>query len=217
MNTGAPGEQKACLIADDHSVSRLGLATLVKDALKIPLVFEAEDMAGALEHISDSRLVLALIDLRMPGVSGAGDIGKLREVRPDLPVAVISGSDDRNDMLSCLAAGVHGYVLKSAEDDEIIDALTQIMDGQIYAPPQLAVSAPQTANGDAQQKPSLTPRQQDVLVLLVAGKTNKEIARDLDLSESTIKIHVAALFRALDVRNRVEAVQVAQKFFPSSE
>lgn len=210
MNSGLAGGQKACLVADDHGVSRVGLATLVKDTLDIPVVIEAEDLAGALEHVSDERLVLAVIDLRMPGVSSAADIGKIREMRPELPIAVISGSDDRNDMLACLAAGVHGYILKSSEDEEITEALSQIMGGQIYAPPALAESASSSSNKNAAPKASLTPRQKDVLDLLIAGKTNKEIARDLDLSESTVKIHVAALFRALDVRNRVEAVQVAQ-------
>ncbi|MEC9368821.1 MAG: response regulator transcription factor, partial [Pseudomonadota bacterium] len=200
----------ACLIADDHGVFRRGLATLVRDSLGIKVVLEAEDLAGALAQLSDARLVLALVDLRMPGVTGTQDIGRLREARPGLPVAVISGSDDRNDMLACLAAGVHGYILKSAEDDQIVEALKQIMGGQIYAPPALA-EAPRKSSGGAQDAPSLTPRQKDVLELLVAGKTNKEIARQLDLSESTVKIHVAALFRALGVRNRVEAVKVARE------
>jgi DNA-binding NarL/FixJ family response regulator len=200
--------ERACLIADDHSVSRRGLATLVGDSLGIPVVLEAEDLPGALALIDDERLVLAVVDLRMPGVSRPEDIGQIRRLRPELPLAVISGSDDRDNMLACLAVGVHGYILKSAEDDEIIAALKQIMGGQIYAPSTLAESALRT-NGETLSKPSLTPRQQDVLGLLVAGKTNKEIARELDLSESTVKIHVAALFRALGVRNRVEAVKMA--------
>lgn len=200
--------ERACLIADDHSVSRRGLAALVGDSLSIPVVLEAEDLTGALAQIGDERLVLAVIDLRMPGVSAPEDIGQIRRLRPDLPLAVISGSDDRNNMLACLAVGVHGYILKSAEDGEIVAALKQIMAGQIYAPSTLAESAPRSSE-EAPTKPSLTPRQQDVFGLLIAGKTNKEIARELDLSESTVKIHVAALFRALGVRNRVEAVKMA--------
>jgi len=199
---------RACLIADDHGVFRRGLATLVRDSLDISLILEAEDMPGALGYMSDDRLVLAVIDLRMPGVSGPNDIGQIREVRPDLPLAVVSGSDDRNDMLACLAAGVHGYILKSAEDNEIVEALNQIMGGQIYAPPELAESS-SSSREESVPKATLTPRQRDVLDLMVGGKTNKEIARELDLSESTVKIHVAALFRALGVRNRVEAVKAA--------
>lgn len=200
----------ACLIADDHASFRRGLAVLVRDLLKIPEIVEAEDFEGALEQISDERLVLAIVDLRMPGVTGAQDIGRLRTIRPELPLAVMSASEDRDDMLGCLAAGVHGYVLKNAEDDEVVSALTQIMNGQIYAPPELAAARPASAETDG-GGPALTPRQTDVLELLVAGKTNKEIARDLDLSESTVKIHVAALFRALGVRNRVEVVEAARK------
>ena len=200
--------ERACLIADDHSVSRRGLATLVSDSLSIPFVLEAEDLAGALALIDDERLVLAVVDLMMPGVSGPEDIGQIRRLRPELPLAVISGSHDRNNMLACLAAGVHGYILKSAEDEEIVAALRQIMGGQIYAPSTLAEPA-MGMNNEKPTQPRLTPRQQDVLGLLVAGKTNKEIALQLDLSESTVKIHVAALFRALGVRNRVEATKIA--------
>src|SRR5690606_8281318 len=98
--------------------------------------------------------------------------------------------------------GVHGYILKSAEDGEIVEALNQIIGGQIYAPPELAESSA-SAREDSAAKATLTPRQRDVLDLMVGGKTNKEIARALELSESTVKIHVAALFRALGVRNRV--------------
>lgn len=203
---------RACLIADDHSVFRRGLATLVGDALDIFVVLEAEDMSGALSHMPDERLVLAIVDLRMPGVSGPNDIGQIRDKRPDLPLAVVSGSDNRNDMLACLAAGVHGYILKSAEDEEIIEALNQIMGGQIYAPPELADSSSSSRSEEIAPKVTLTPRQQDVLALMAGGKTNKEIARELDLSESTVKIHVAALFRALGVRNRVEAVKAASSY-----
>lgn len=200
--------RKACLIADDHGVFRRGLATLITDALDISEVLEADDMPGVLGHMSNDRLVLAIIDLRMPGVTCPNDLGQVRELRPDLPLAVVSGSDDRNDMLACLAAGVHGYILKSAEDEEIVEALNQIMAGQIYAPPELAEPS-SSSREEASPKATLTPRQQDVLNLMIGGKTNKEIARELDLSESTVKIHVAALFRALGVRNRVEAVKAA--------
>lgn len=201
-------QNAACLIADDHSLSRRGLGLLIKDALDIPTILESEDLPGALALITDERLVLAVIDLRMPGVNSAEDIGQIRKLRPDLPLAVISGSDDRNDMLSCLAAGVHGYIVKSDDDTQIVEALSQIMAGQIYAPPALAES--DGPNDDEPAAVTLTPRQKDVLELLVKAMTNKEIARELDLSESTVKIHMAALFRALGVRNRIEAVNAAR-------
>ncbi len=199
----------ACLIADDHAVSRRGVATLISHALNIPIVLEAEDLAGAMTHVVDERLVLAIVDLKMPGMTGPGDIAQIRQARPDLPLAVMSGSDDRNDMLTCLAAGVHGYILKSADEDEIVAALKQIMSGQIYVPPALAESKSRSPEKPA-PPPTLTPRQHDVLDLLKQGKTNKEIARELDLSESTVKIHIAGLFRALGVRNRVEAAKMAE-------
>ncbi|MEZ5826886.1 MAG: response regulator transcription factor [Hyphomicrobiales bacterium] len=153
--------ERACLIADDHSVSRRGLATLVGDSLSIPVVLEAEDLAGALAQIGDERLILAVVDLRMPGVSAPEDIGQIRRLRPELPLAVISGSDDRNNMLACLAVGVHGYILKSAEDSEITSPLSsRSWLGKSTRRPTLARSAPR--NEEAPAKPGLTPRQQDV-------------------------------------------------------
>lgn len=211
MTTDKNLSKSACLIADDHGVVRRGLADLVKHKLGFGKILEAENFDEALAHIEDESLALALIDLGMPGLSEPKEMARIRNIRPDLPVAVISGSDDRQDMLECLAAGVHGYLVKNLEDEELIVALTQIMSGQIYAPPELAETHSKVGT-DTGKRPKLTPRQKDVLDLLLEGRTNKEIARDLDLSESTIKIHVAALFRALGVRNRVEAVKVAKEF-----
>ncbi len=120
-------------------------------------------------------------------------------------------------MLGALGAGVNGYVVKSSPDSELLSAIDRIRRGQVYVPPQLASPAiPEPAPPPPSAPPvafdGLTPRQKDVLRLLAKGKANKEIARELDLAEGTVKIHLAAVLRFLKARNRTEAAVLASRF-----
>ena len=146
----------------------------------------------------------------MPGMKGAASIRELRHGYPQLRCVVMSGSEQRQDVLDALAAGAIGYIPKSLDPEAMVAAIQQVLGGGIYAPTLLLTEPVDPDEPSSTVDPNvmamLTPRQYDVLRLLGKGQANKEIARALDISEGTVKIHLAAIFRVLEVRNRTEAV-----------
>jgi DNA-binding NarL/FixJ family response regulator len=203
------------LIADDHALFRKGLRVLLADAFPKAELRDVDSLDAALDFLSESPTDLAILDLRMPGVNGPESLRAVREAYPETAVLVLSGSDARHDVLSALGAGVHGYVVKASPDAEVLAAIERVRRGQVYVPPQLASSATPEApaiDGPPAAFEGLTPRQKDVLRLLAKGKSNKEIARDLELAEGTVKIHLAAVLRFLKARNRTEAAVLAARF-----
>jgi DNA-binding NarL/FixJ family response regulator len=205
--------RRIAVIADDHGMYRMGLALTLKDRLGFDEVAEAASLDEALERLGETEgVALALFDLSMPGMQSAASLAAVRECYPDLPIAVVSGSESRSDVLDALAAGVNGFVPKSLVDDDLVAALGTIVSGAIFVPATLASAASARPISTAPPEPvldKLTPRQRDVLGLLIEGRSNKEIARALDLGQGTVKIHLAALFRHLGVRNRAAAVAAA--------
>ena len=199
------------LVADDHELFRSGMKHLLVDALDADEVREAETLDQAIEILTNEGAGdLVLVDLRMPGMSGAEALAALRDGFPEAKVAVVSAWEDRAEIIAALTAGVHGYVPKSLPSSEIAAALQSILEGRIFVPPALgrreaAASAPQqrvlAGSGD-----KLTIRQREVLNELLKGMASKEIARALDIAEGTVKIHLAAIYRALGVRTRAEAI-----------
>jgi DNA-binding NarL/FixJ family response regulator len=204
--------RRIAVIADDHGMYRMGLAFTLKDRLGFDEVAEAGSLDEALEKLGETEgVALALFDLSMPGMQSAASLAAVRECYPELPIAVVSGSDNRNDVLDALAAGVNGFVPKRLVDEELVAALRTIVAGAIFVPPTLA-TAGAVRTAPVASEPALdrlTPRQRDVLGLLIEGRSNKEIARALDLGQGTVKIHLAALFRHLGVHNRAAAVAAA--------
>lgn len=202
------------LIADDHELFRSGLKQLLVDSLQADDVREAETLDQALEMLtSEGAGDLVLVDLRMPGMSGVEALSALRDGFPDAKVAVVSAWEDRADILAALGAGVHGYIPKSLPSAEIAAAIRSILEGRIYVP--LSVGRrEQGAKTDSAQpngnvgigQDKLTLRQKEVLTELLKGQASKEIARTLDIAEGTVKIHLAAIYRALGVRTRAEAI-----------
>lgn len=207
---------KRVLIADDHGLFRKGLRLLLADSFPKADLCDVDSLDAALEFLSAAPVDLAILDLRMPGMNGAESLRAVREAYPDTSVLVLSGSDARQDVLSALGAGVHGYVVKASPDAEVLAAIEHVRRGQVYVPPQLASPAaaepPPTSDPPPAAFDGLTPRQKDVLRLLAKGKSNKEIARELDLAEGTVKIHLAAVLRFLKARNRTEAAVLAARF-----
>ncbi len=210
-------KRDAVLVADDHSLYRTGLSYLLKDRLGFNTVVEAATFDAALDRLSElDGIGLALFDLAMPGVSGPESLGVIKETYPDVRVAIVSGSEERSDVLKAVATGLGGYVPKSLQDDEIVAALRDILDGRIYVPgfmtsqgstvatralPEPAEKA--SASSATASKP-ISPRQRDVLECVRRGLSNKEIARELEIAEGTVKIHLAALFSHFGARNRTE-------------
>jgi DNA-binding NarL/FixJ family response regulator len=199
------------LIADDHELFRSGLKQLLVDELGADIVREAETFDQAVEILTNEGAGdLILVDLRMPGMSGAEALAALRDGFPDAKVAVVSAWEERPEIFSALSAGVHGYIPKSLPSAEIADAIRSVLDGRIFVPPAIGrrepgqIPAVATAQIDAAER--LTIRQKDVLGELVKGRASKEIARSLNIAEGTVKIHLAAIYRALGVRTRAEAI-----------
>lgn len=207
------------LVADDHSLYRAGLSFLLKDRLGFSSVIEAPNFDAALDRLSEpAEIELALFDLSMPGISGPESLSVVKETYPGLRVAIVSGSEEREAVLRTVATGLSGYVPKSLSDDDIVGALEDILDGRIYVPRFMTAHGTSSGGkssaseqteikggpgGGAVTKP-ISPRQRDVLDCVRRGLSNKEIARELDIAEGTVKIHLAALFSHFGARNRTE-------------
>ncbi|HJS79755.1 MAG TPA: response regulator transcription factor [Vitreimonas sp.] len=200
------------MIADDHELFRSGLKQLLHDILSIEDVREAETLDQAIEILTNEGAGdLVLVDLNMPGMSGPEALTALRDGFPEAKVAVVSAWDGRAEIIAALSAGVHGYIPKSMSANEIAGAIRAILEGQIFVPPALgkrepteAVPRMQTTELNGGEK--LTIRQKEVLTELLKGRASKEIARVLNIAEGTVKIHLAAIYRALGVRTRAEAI-----------
>ena len=203
------------LIVDDHPVVRDGLAALLRQLGPEVTVLLAEGGSQGLA-LADGHpdLDLVVLDLAMPGSDGFATLHEFGRLQPQLPVVVVSSSEDQRDVRRALASGALGYIPKSAPPRTILAAVQFVLAGNVYVPSLLAENPTrEEAGNDSARKSnvSLTGRQIDVLRLLREGRSNKEIGRKLGLSEKTVKVHVSALFKALNVANRIQAVAMADK------
>lgn len=193
------------LVADDHPLVRDALCRAVQALDAVVRVVEAADFDGALGQLQGQRLDLALIDLQMPGMDGVQGVKRLRAAAPDLPLVVASGQDDAATIRAVLACGVAGFIPKTSSAELLLQAVRVVLAGGVFVPQRVLDQPPVQADGGADLA-GLTPRQLEVLRALCRGQPNKLIARELGLTEGTVKIHIAAILRALQVRNRTEAV-----------
>lgn len=199
------------LIADDHALIREGMRAQLLGLGGESVILEARDwieaMATAAAH---PDLGLALVDLNMPGQEGLTAIAELLRTNPGLPVLVLSASENVDDMRAVLRLGAMGYVNKNETSAVMLGAVRLVLDGGMVVPAALA-----GLGAEVQAAPApasiLTQRQLDVLRLIVEGKSNKEIARTLHLAHATVKVHLAAIFRALEVENRTQAAIAAER------
>jgi DNA-binding NarL/FixJ family response regulator len=168
----------------------------------------ADDVQALLEQLPD--LDLALIDFNMPGASSVHWISQLRSRHPALPLVVISAQEDAGLVRQLIALGVSGFIPKSDSARIVLQAVTLVLAGGTYAPLRLLNPSHTEAAANGGAVADLTPRQLDVLQHLARGLPNKLIARELQLSEGTVKVHLLAIYRALNARNRTEAVVAAQ-------
>ena len=214
------------LIADDHRLVmeavKAKLAEL-EPGIEFVLAMSVDELLAA----ASDDLDLALIDLNMPGAAGQSHIDELRRRHPAVPVIVLSGTEDPTVMRTAIERGVLGFIPKAYSPDVMISAVRLVLAGGVYVPPMMLSAVPPgvvagVPTAEAVRHPGggmptldhlrnvLTDRQVEVLQLLSQGKPNKLIGRSLGISEGTVKIHLAAIFRALNVRNRTEAVVAAQ-------
>jgi DNA-binding NarL/FixJ family response regulator len=199
------------VIADDHPLMRAALVAALASLGPRVAFLEASRHEDALALITrEPAPDLALMDLHMPGARGVEAIRDMRARAPHVPLAIVSAEDDPSAVRALLALGIAGFIPKTDKPAVIASAVRLILAGGVYVPPGLVNGAP--ASAAARDSAGLTERQMDVVRLLARGLSNKAIARELGVSEGTIKEHLLAVFRALDVRNRTSAVLAAKRF-----
>lgn len=196
------------LIADDHPLVRDALSRTVQTLLPQAQIFEAADRPAAEALLSAHSPALALLDLHMPGMQGAVGVATLHLRFPAVRLLVVSGDDDPATVRAVLAAGAVGFLPKAETGAVMQQALRLVLDGGSYVPAQALVDIHKAAHTEPA---TLTPRQREVLRCLMQGQPNKQIARELGIGEGTVKLHIAAVLRALRARNRTEAVVRARE------
>jgi DNA-binding NarL/FixJ family response regulator len=208
------------LIADDHPMVRGALAHAAEAAFGRAEIVESasfDELIAQLDVFGVADLVL--LDLRMPGVDGFGGLLRLRSEFPETPVVVISAFEDKSLVDEALALGAMGFIPKSTARPEIVTALHQVAAGRVYAPAHLmpppGAGSSSSNAAVAQKLATLTAQQLRVLQLLGTGKLNKEIAYELGIAETTVKVHVSAILQKLDVYSRTQAVVLAGRLLKS--
>lgn len=210
------------LVIDDHALIRQAMHGVLKKLKRDAEVLEASTCEQAMRVLAaDSGISLILLDLTLPDVDGFTALATLRELYPTVSVVVLSALQDAGRVMKALDLGALGYIPKSAEPDVMLNALRLVVSGGIYIPPQILSheeflqGAPRHRLDETPSPPfsdfGLTPRQLEVLALMMEGKSNKTICRKLNLAEPTVKNHVTAILRALNVTNRTEAVVAANQ------
>ena len=210
------------LIVDDHPLFREALGSLLERFYPSAAVFEVgsvEEAAGVVRQYAPFDLIM--LDVFLPGQSGVAGLETLHaSVAANTPIVIMSGSDNSEMMNQALAKGARGYIAKSAGVGDVKNALHLILAGEIYISPSMLAEVRQRAEPKAPPPPTvppptdnsgLTPRQRDVIRLMARGLPNKSIARELNCSDGTVKLHVSAILRTLHASNRTEAVQAATR------
>ena len=212
------------LLIDDHPLFREGMRHLLARLADAVAIHEAADLREGLQLCrAQAGMDLALMDLAMPGLAGIDAVSAFRDDFPAIPLVVLSAAQGGPEIRQAIAAGATGFIPKSSTSEVMLGAIRLVLSGGVYLPPQVldgrrAPTRPLRAQSAAAQgapapaeSVNLSSRQLDVLSLLVQGKPNKVIARELGVSEGTVKMHLAIIFGTLQARNRTEAVAAAQR------
>jgi DNA-binding NarL/FixJ family response regulator len=198
------------LIADDHVLFREGLRQMLLQLSEEVTVIEAADHEGVLRLAAQhADADLALLDLNMPGKEPLAALTAILAQSPTIPIVVLSASENLDEVRRVLDIGAMGFIPKSETAKVILSALRLVLSGGIYIPPILMQK--NAVLGGRGGAVGFTPRQQQVLQRLIMGKSNKEIGREMSLSDATVKVHLAAIFRSLNVNSRAEAVRVVEQ------
>jgi two-component system, NarL family, response regulator len=194
------------LLVDDHPVVRDGLASMIKTQPDLEVVGQAADGAAAVAAYLTLRPDVLVLDLRMPGMDGFGAATRILEEDPAARVLVMTTYDGDEDIFRCLRLGAKGYLLKDAPSAEILRAIRVVGGGGEYTSHAVAAKAVRRMSQEA-----LTPRELDVLGQIAEGRSNKDIAHRLSLTEGTVKTHVKAILSKLDAMSRTDALAIAAR------
>ncbi len=202
------------LIIDDHTLFREGLQGLLEHR-GIQVVASIGDGVEGIQAAERLQPDVVLLDMRMPDLDGLMVLRRLRQKRLKMPTVILTTSSNEKDLVEALRAGAQGYLLKDMEPDELVVALFDIVAGKTVVAPTLTPVLAKVVQGETVEPPktkpieTLTPRETEILGLLAEGLSNKLIARHLGISDGTVKLHVKAILRKLEVHSRVEAAVMA--------
>lgn len=202
------------LLIDDHALFRSGLLELL-ERRGIKVIDAVADGIEGVRKVKELKPDVVLLDIRMPQISGLETLRRLRAEDKNVPVIMLTTSQDEGDVVEALRSGAQGYLLKDMEADELVKALMQIAGGKTVVAPDLAgILARVVQGGEIARKPSspfsdLTPREMEILAHLAEGQSNKVIGRELGIADGTVKLHVKSILRKLGVHSRVEAAVMA--------
>ncbi|MBX3634252.1 MAG: response regulator [Rubrivivax sp.] len=218
------------LVVDDHTLFRRGLTALLAADARFEVVAEAGDAGEAQRRAAEARPDVILLDNHLPGVNGVDALPGLREAAPEARVLMLTVSEDEDDLAAALRGGACGYLLKTADSELLADAILRAVRGLSTVSPEMTgklVSAFQSAQGGgsgaagaagaagapapADPLDTLSPREHEILALIARGDSNKEIARELAIAETTVKIHVQHILRKLGLASRVQAAVYATR------
>jgi len=209
--TGAGGAQAAApvriVVIDDHTLFRRGLIALLAREPEFSIVGEAADGFEGIKAVGAHRPDVVLLDLHMPGISGLEAIDAIRKEAPDAHVVMLTVSEDADDLLAALRRGASGYLLKNIDSEFLVSAIRRAADGDAVVSPELTgkLVAQVRTRVEAAPDAALSTRERQILLRVARGASNKEIARALDVAESTVKIHVQHILRKLGLTSRVQA------------
>ncbi len=203
------------LVIDDHTLFREGLEGLLKRR-DIDVIASVGDGETGIRLAQELQPDIILLDMRMPEINGLGVLTRLHDIGLKMPISMLTTSTEERDLVEALRSGAKGYLLKDMEPDSLVVALRDIKDGKTVVAPTLAPVLAKVVQGNLpsseQEKTpfeDLTPRETEILGLLAEGQSNKLIARNLGISDGTVKLHVKAILRKLNVHSRVEAAVLA--------
>ncbi|MDY0205894.1 MAG: response regulator transcription factor [Pseudomonas sp.] len=202
------------LIADDHPLFREAICNVIRSGFPGCSILETADLDStlllAVEH---DNLDLILLDLNMPGMSGLNGLMSLRNEAPTIPVVIVSAEQDKHIVLQAITYGAVGFITKSTPREQMTAAIEQVLNGHVYLPADIIRSTqantrrtPREATISPELLQALTRKQLQVLERMAKGESNKQIAYNLDIAETTVKAHVSAILRKLNVHNRVQAI-----------
>lgn len=205
-NQSSETDSISILIADDHPLIREGLSALINRRSNMHVVAQASDGGEAVELFFSTQPDVALVDLRMPVMDGIQTVLSICERQPGAKIAIVTAFQCEEDIYRVLRAGAHGYLIKGATVDEILQCIEAVNSGQTWIPPWVGAKlAKRVGNRE------LTTREMEVLRAVYSGKSNKEIGVVFDISEATVKVHVTHILEKLNVAGRTEAINVAIK------
>lgn len=202
------------LLVDDHTLFRSGVKSLLQRHGDFEVVGEAADSLEGVKRAGELRPDVVLLDLHMPGISGKDAVKLFLEAAPETHIVMLTVSENAADLLDSLRAGASGYLLKNIETETLLDSIRRAADGDSVVSSQMTgklvrgLQAARETPAEA-EKDALSPREREILSHIAKGSSNKEIARTLELAESTVKIHVQHILRKLNLASRVQAAVYA--------